>query len=434
MATREGRKTPTGSEIDDWFDLLDEEASALPPKPPGPATEVSRRVTPVPVAEQRASDSWDWDMETPVVTAQPPPEAHPDEEFTDFGRPPPLPVAIPAATASISNLPGVEGSPRRFQGTMMFGATPEAPDNLLVPPTTAPPPTAPSPTPLPPAPRTPPPVPAEALTHKPSSVSPLRGRTPIPRAAVPRAVPQGFAVPAPAHNKPLASSMPPPHVPRASVLEPADVDDLEFQDVSAPRGANVARAERPALREVPRADKPTPVHSIPASTVSRPPRAQPTPVVNRDIPPEAQRSPLPPRVDAIQPRPSQMPPSTRREMVDRFELGDFTGALSLAETLLEADRTDGEAREIAETSRTKLRAIYTGRLGSLDQVPVMMIPHAELRWLALDHRAGFVLSLVDGTSSIDEIIDVSTMAQLEVLRTLYNLLSQNVISLRRPRR
>jgi len=426
MATREGRKTPTGSEIDDWFDLLDEEASVLPPKPPGPATEVSRRLTPVPVAEQRASDSWDWDMETPVVTAPPPPEAHADEEFTDFGRPPPLPLAIPSATASISTAPGSEGSPRRFTGTMMFGVTPEGPDNLSSPPSTAPPPAPPT--------RTPPPVPPEALSHKPSSVSPLRGRTPIPRAAVPRAVPQGFAVPAPSPNKPPPPSLPPTHVPRASVLEPADVDDLEFQDVSAPRPVSVPRAERPVLREVPRVDKPTPVQSMPVSTVSRPPRAQPTPVVNRDIPPEAQRSPLPPRVDAIQPRTSQMPPSTRREMVDRFELGDFTGALSLAETLLEIDRSDAEAREIAETSRTKLRAIYTGRLGSLDQVPVMMIPHAELRWLALDHRAGFVLSLVDGTSSIEEIIDVSTMAQLEVLRTLYNLLSQNVISLRRPRR
>ena len=46
----------------------------------------------------------------------------------------------------------------------------------------------------------------------------------------------------------------------------------------------------------------------------------------------------------------------------------------------------------------------------------------------------FVLSLVDGVSTIEELVDVSSMEPLEVLRTLYNLLSQNVISLRRPRR
>lgn len=428
MATREGRKTPTGSEIDDWFDLLDEASVDVPPKAtPGPSTEISRKITPVPVADQRTSDSWDWDMETPVVAAPPPPEAHADEEFTDFGKPPPLPVAIPAATASISSAPGGEGA-RRFQGTMMFGATPEAPDNLLAPPPPTPPP--------PPPAKRPPPVPADAVASKPPSVSPLRSRTPVPRAAVPRAVPHGISVPGPG-AKANVSSMPPAHAPRASVLEPADVDDLEFQDVTGPRSAAIPRAEkRPSARSIPRADKPTPVQTSPVPPMSSPPRSQPTPVVPQDIPPEAQRSPIPPRTEpsTSSTRPSAMPPSTRREMVDRFELGDFTGALSLAETLLEIDRSDAEARNIAETSRVRLRAIYIGRLGSLDQVPVMMIPHAELRWLALDHRAGFVLSLVDGTSSIDEIIDVSTMAQLEVLRTLYNLLSQNVISLRRPRR
>ena len=60
--------------------------------------------------------------------------------------------------------------------------------------------------------------------------------------------------------------------------------------------------------------------------------------------------------------------------------------------------------------------------------------HATGVGLTLDHRAGFVLSLIDGGSSIEDIIDVSTMPTFEVLRTLYVLLSQNVIALRRPRR
>ena len=215
----------------------------------------------------------------------------------------------------------------------------------------------------------------------------------------------------------------PPPVPAHPELPSADLDDLEFEDVST------SGRSRPRVES--RSEKSTQQRSTPVVPVTEVPRAQQTPVVPHPIPPEAQRSPPPPRPSASQR--VLTPPSTRREMIDRYELGDFTGALSLAETLLEIDRTDSEARRIADTSRTKLRAIYVGRLGALDQVPVMMIPHAELRWLALDHRAGFVLSLVDGTSSIEEIIDVSTMPQLEVLRTLYNLLSQNVISLRRPR-
>jgi len=400
MATREGRKTPTGSEIDDWFDLLDEESPEPAPKAPPPPTEISRKITPAvdPV------DSWDWDMEAPSPSVPPPIEAEPaEEEFTDFGGP--TPVTGPIGAVSVSSAPKPETS-RRFQGTMMFGATP-------LPPPTSPPPAPASERP-PPAPPPPPPLPVGSST-KPSS---QRQRTPVPRAPVVRAN-QVAPMPGPSSRVPPPSPQAPPHHPE---LTSADLDDLEFEDVST-SGHSVPRVER-------RSEQASHQRSTPVVLVTEVQRPQRTPVVEASIPAEAQRSPVPP---AQQQQPSLTPPSTRREMIDRFELGDFTGALSLAETLLEIDRGDAEARRIAETSRTRLRAIYVGRLGALDQVPVMMIPHAELRWLALDHRAGFVLSLVDGTSSIEEIIDVSTMPQLEVLRTLYNLLSQNVISLRRPR-
>lgn len=399
MATREGRKTPTGSEIDDWFDLLDEESPTATPKAPGAPTEVSRKVTP---SVDVRTDSWDWDMATPVVSVPTPTEAHSDEEFTDFGAPSPI---GPIGAVSVSTLPKADAA-RRFQGTMMFGVTP------------TPAPAAPAPTDVPPA---PPPIPPVAVAAR-SSSTPLRQRTPVPRAPIVRQSPQ--LVPLPAPSTSLVAPPPPTSLFDHPELSAADLDDLEFEDVSTSRGATPDGRER-------RSGKSTQQRSTPSVRAVEAPRSQPTPVVQHSIPPEAQRSPVParPSVDAA----SFTPPSTRREMVDRFELGDFTGALALAETLLEIDASDDEARRISATSRTRLRAIYVGRLGALDQVPVMMIPHAELRWLALDHRAGFVLSLVDGTSSIEEIIDVSTMPQLEVLRTLYNLLSQNVISLRRPR-
>ncbi|MBK8690914.1 MAG: hypothetical protein IPN17_01045 [Deltaproteobacteria bacterium] len=401
MATRDGRKTPTGSEIDDWFDLLDEESPEPGPKAPPPPTEISRKITPAvdPV------DSWDWDMEAPSRSVPPPIAAEPEEEeFTDFGGP--TPVAGPIGAVSVSSPPKPETT-RRFQGTMMFGATP------LPPPSTAPPaPVSERPAPVAP----PPPLPVSTPPKPPSQ----RQRTPVPRAPVVRAN-QVVPLPGPSSWVPPPAPPVPSHHPE---LTSADLDDLEFEDVSTSRHS-VPRVER-------RSEQATQQRSTPVVPVTEVQRTQHTPVVEASIPPEAQRSPVPSRPSAQQQR-SLTPPSTRREMIDRFELGDFTGALSLAETLLEIDRTDPEARRIAETSRTRLRAIYVGRLGALDQVPVMMIPHAELRWLALDHRAGFVLSLVDGTSSIEEIIDVSTMPQLEVLRTLYNLLSQNVISLRRPR-
>ena len=59
-----------------------------------------------------------------------------------------------------------------------------------------------------------------------------------------------------------------------------------------------------------------------------------------------------------------------------------------------------------------------------------MVPRHQLRWLSIDHRAGFVLSLVDGVSSLEMILDVSGMPTLDALRILYELMQQRIISFR----
>ena len=53
----------------------------------------------------------------------------------------------------------------------------------------------------------------------------------------------------------------------------------------------------------------------------------------------------------------------------------------------------------------------------------------ELQWLALDHRAGFLLSLVDGMSTVDEILDISGMTRLDALRIILDLTERNVVRL-----
>lgn len=128
------------------------------------------------------------------------------------------------------------------------------------------------------------------------------------------------------------------------------------------------------------------------------------------------------------------PPDPRQELRDRFALGDYSGALIVAEALLGEVPDDAQVIEMAEQCRAKLRQMYASRLGSLDQIPVMVVARSELKWLSLDHRAGFVLSLVDGTSTVEDIIDISGMPALEVLRTLFNLVTQKVIEMRPPRR
>jgi hypothetical protein len=118
------------------------------------------------------------------------------------------------------------------------------------------------------------------------------------------------------------------------------------------------------------------------------------------------------------------------EMRERFSLGDFTGALEMAELLLSEDPSNLEAAECGENCRTVLEKMFAAKIGAVERVPVIIIPRAQLRWLSLDHRAGFILSLVDGTSTVEMILDVSGMPKLDALRILHELVQQRIVALR----
>ncbi len=119
-----------------------------------------------------------------------------------------------------------------------------------------------------------------------------------------------------------------------------------------------------------------------------------------------------------------------REMRERFSLGDYSGALVVAESILEEDPNHGEAGRLADNCRNVLQQMYVARLGSLERVPFVAVPREQLRWLSIDHRSGFVLSHVDGVSSLEQILDVSGMPTLDALRILYELVQQRVIGIR----
>ena len=129
-----------------------------------------------------------------------------------------------------------------------------------------------------------------------------------------------------------------------------------------------------------------------------------------------------------EPPPSDAEDPLFRELRDRYAVGDFTGALVIAESILEQDPSDIEAARYAQSCRDVLTQMYSARLGSLDQVVRVAIPPEEIRWLSLDHRAGFLLSLVDGCSTMEEILDICGMPRLDALRIMFMLHEQRVVA------
>ncbi|WP_437930297.1 hypothetical protein WMF37_14015 [Sorangium sp. So ce291] len=126
-------------------------------------------------------------------------------------------------------------------------------------------------------------------------------------------------------------------------------------------------------------------------------------------------------------QPQLSAPGPREQMQHRFDQGDFGGALVLAEGLLEENPKDWMARQYADSCVETLRQMYQSRLGDGSRVLRLAVSPDQLRSLNLDHRAGFLLSCIDGYSSIDEILDVSGMQTLEALRILYELVQEGVV-------
>jgi hypothetical protein len=126
---------------------------------------------------------------------------------------------------------------------------------------------------------------------------------------------------------------------------------------------------------------------------------------------------------------STKPRAGPQEMQECYAVGDFSRALSIAEEILARSPDDVGARRCAQNCRDVLTQMFAARIGPLDQVISVVISPDEIQWLALDHRAGFLLALVDGQSTVDEILDISGMTRLDALKIIFDLTERQVVRL-----
>lgn len=110
-----------------------------------------------------------------------------------------------------------------------------------------------------------------------------------------------------------------------------------------------------------------------------------------------------------------------------FGLGDFSGSLELIEKVLKMHPHHEEARAYLERSKQTLLQMYESKLGGLHKVPRQLLPPDEVIWLNMHHRAGFILSQVDGTLCYDDIIEISGMDRFDAVRIFADLVSNRII-------
>ena len=121
------------------------------------------------------------------------------------------------------------------------------------------------------------------------------------------------------------------------------------------------------------------------------------------------------------------------EMMERFSLDDFSGALPIAEMILGREPTHVQAKMVRERCHQQLLLLWSSRLGGLQAIPEFVVDASRLAWLGVDHRAGFLVSHMDGQTSIEELLDISSMSALDALRILVELVDGGAVKTSAPK-
>ncbi len=83
-----------------------------------------------------------------------------------------------------------------------------------------------------------------------------------------------------------------------------------------------------------------------------------------------------------------------------------------------------------EECRKALEELHIFSSSSRFRIPKMAKPLNEVMALPLDHRAGFVLSLIDGMCTVEQIASMCPMPSHETIEVLFGLLRLEAIAMR----
>ncbi len=84
------------------------------------------------------------------------------------------------------------------------------------------------------------------------------------------------------------------------------------------------------------------------------------------------------------------------------------------------------------TARPELAAEFVDEawIGSVSGFPSVAMASEKIRNLPLDHRAGFLLSLIDGCTDLETLIELSSMPRMDALHIVRELFDAAVIMFR----
>jgi hypothetical protein len=115
------------------------------------------------------------------------------------------------------------------------------------------------------------------------------------------------------------------------------------------------------------------------------------------------------------------------------ELGareEYEPALDLLTSAAETNLSNLELEASIELMRSRLLKQYRDCIGDLDLVPELSKGPKEITQFNLPPDAGFILSMVDGATSLTDLISITGMDVFDVLRTMKGLIDTKIVRMR----
>jgi hypothetical protein len=139
-------------------------------------------------------------------------------------------------------------------------------------------------------------------------------------------------------------------------------------------------------------------------------------------------------IDAGAPADESIEDQTRRRitrLVERAlawnDSGELAKAVAAAELALSEEPDSPLAQKLIHRNRDAILLVFQTFCGSLDRQPELARSLQQLNETPINPRAAFLLSRIDGTLTIDEILDVSGMPRLEAYRYLCQLFMREIL-------
>ncbi|HEY3818717.1 MAG TPA: hypothetical protein VGL81_16215 [Polyangiaceae bacterium] len=136
------------------------------------------------------------------------------------------------------------------------------------------------------------------------------------------------------------------------------------------------------------------------------------------------------------------PKSDRPTMPPAFDVEQFAKesdrriavGKQASEDLAPDSSRDTTTSHIRLLTRPEIRAAMTDEswARTMTGVPVVVMGVEDLKRLPLDHRAGFLLSMMDGATDLETLAEIAGMPRDEVVHLLRDLVESGVVNFRTP--